>query len=218
MHTTNRRRFLKRAAVATAGFMIVPRPRARGTGYTARATSWTKAIIGVGGMGRGHLTYEGTRLLAICDVDRKHLEEVLAMAGKGRQGVRRLPRGAPAPGRGCHSHRDPPALARPDVGRGRPRGQGHLVREADDAHDRRRHPGRGRGEPSRRMFRLNTWFRFKESFYGLGTDVKPLKKVVQSGVLGWPLNLYGQRHHGVRLEVLLEWPHRSEARSRFPRN
>jgi hypothetical protein len=38
-----------------------------------------------------------------------------------------------------------------------------------------------------RIFRLNTWFRFKDTFYGLGTDVKPLKKLIQSGVLGWPL-------------------------------
>ena len=38
-----------------------------------------------------------------------------------------------------------------------------------------------------RIFRLNTWFRFKDTFYGLGTDVKPLKKVIESGVLGWPL-------------------------------
>jgi hypothetical protein len=39
------------------------------------------------------------------------------------------------------------------------------------------------------MFRLNTWFRFKDNFYGLGTPVKPLKKVVDSGVLGWPLKV-----------------------------
>jgi len=25
------------------------------------------------------------------------------------------------------------------------------------------------------IFRLNTWFRFKNQFYGLGTPVKPLK-------------------------------------------
>ena len=30
-----------------------------------------------------------------------------------------------------------------------------------------------------RMFRLNTWFRFADPFYGLGTPVKPLKKLVQ---------------------------------------
>ena len=40
-----------------------------------------------------------------------------------------------------------------------------------------------------RMFRLNTWFRFKDTFYGLGTTVKPLKKLVDSGVLGWPLKV-----------------------------
>ena len=40
-----------------------------------------------------------------------------------------------------------------------------------------------------RMFRLNTWFRFKSNFYGLGTTVKPLKKVIDSGVLGWPLKV-----------------------------
>ena len=40
-----------------------------------------------------------------------------------------------------------------------------------------------------RMFRLNTWFRFKDQFYGLGTTVKPLKKLVDSGVLGWPLKV-----------------------------
>ena len=30
------------------------------------------------------------------------------------------------------------------------------------------------------IFRLNTWFRFKDSFYGLGTPVKPLKILVDS--------------------------------------
>jgi hypothetical protein len=40
-----------------------------------------------------------------------------------------------------------------------------------------------------RIFRLNTWFRFKDNFYGLGTDVKPLKKLVDSGMLGWPLKV-----------------------------
>ena len=38
-----------------------------------------------------------------------------------------------------------------------------------------------------RIFRLNTWFRFKDGFYGMNTTVKPLKKLVMSGMLGWPL-------------------------------
>jgi myo-inositol 2-dehydrogenase / D-chiro-inositol 1-dehydrogenase len=37
------------------------------------------------------------------------------------------------------------------------------------------------------MFRLNTWFRFKDTFYGLGVPVQPLKKLIMSGALGWPL-------------------------------
>ena len=40
-----------------------------------------------------------------------------------------------------------------------------------------------------RIFRLNTWFRFKDTFYGLGTTVEPLKKLVDSGMLGWPLKV-----------------------------
>ncbi len=39
------------------------------------------------------------------------------------------------------------------------------------------------------VFRLNTWFRFKDTFYGLGTEVKPLKKLIDSKVLGWPLKI-----------------------------
>jgi predicted dehydrogenase len=54
-------------------------------------------------------------------------------------------------------------------------GEGKKVVEAVNAHGR--------------MFRLNTWFRFKDNFYGLGTDVKPLKKIIDSGILGWPLKV-----------------------------
>jgi myo-inositol 2-dehydrogenase / D-chiro-inositol 1-dehydrogenase len=40
-----------------------------------------------------------------------------------------------------------------------------------------------------RIFRLNTWFRFSDTFYGMGTTVKPIKKLVESGLLGWPLKV-----------------------------
>lgn len=40
-----------------------------------------------------------------------------------------------------------------------------------------------------RIFRINTWFRFKDTFYGLVTDVEPLKKLVRSGLLVWPLTV-----------------------------
>ena len=32
-------------------------------------------------MGRNHVGYEGERLLAVCDVDKSHLDQVLAKAG-----------------------------------------------------------------------------------------------------------------------------------------
>jgi hypothetical protein len=40
-----------------------------------------------------------------------------------------------------------------------------------------------------RMFRLNTWFRLYSGLYGLGAPAKPLKKVVDAGLLGWPLTV-----------------------------
>ena len=42
-------------------------------------------------------------------------------------------------------------------------------------------------ERTGRIFRINTWFRFQDRFYGFGTDVRPIKKVVQNGLLGWPI-------------------------------
>jgi predicted dehydrogenase len=42
-------------------------------------------------------------------------------------------------------------------------------------------------ERAGRVFRINTWFRFRSRFYGFGTEVTPLKKAVQGGLLGWPI-------------------------------
>ena len=36
----------------------------------------------------------------------------------------------------------------------------------------------------------------RDSFYGLGTPVKPLKKLVNSGMLGWPLKVTISKHTG----------------------
>ncbi|RZK79536.1 MAG: Gfo/Idh/MocA family oxidoreductase, partial [Pedobacter sp.] len=47
-----------------------------------------------------------------------------------------------------------------------------------------------------RMFRLNTWFRFQDTFYGMGTQVKSIKKLVDSGLLGWPLKVTVGKHTG----------------------
>ncbi|MEY4728173.1 MAG: hypothetical protein RLZZ390_697, partial [Bacteroidota bacterium] len=76
----SRRSFLRNSAAIAAGFFIVPR-HVLGRGYIPPSDQLTKGIIGVGGMGRGHIPYAGTRVVAICDVDKKHLNEVAASIG-----------------------------------------------------------------------------------------------------------------------------------------
>jgi myo-inositol 2-dehydrogenase / D-chiro-inositol 1-dehydrogenase len=186
---TSRRQFLKGAAFASAGLTIVPRHVLGGSGYTAPSDQLTKAIIGVGGMGRGHIPYEGTKLLAICDVDRNHLQEVLEKVGKDvkgyddyrevlqRKDIDVIHIATPPHWHGLISIEA--ARAGKDIWCEKPmtRTIGEGIRVVDEINK------------YGRIFRLNTWFRFKDTFYGLGTDVKPLKKVIQSGVLGWPLKV-----------------------------
>ena len=68
-----RRDFLKKSLLGAAALTVVPRHVLGGPGHTAPSDQLTKGIIGVGGMGRGHYGYAGTRLVAICDVDRNHI-------------------------------------------------------------------------------------------------------------------------------------------------
>ena len=183
-----RRSFLN-TSLAMAGIMVVPRHVLGGTGYTAPSDQLTKAIIGVGGMGRGHIGYEDTRVVAICDVDKKHLEEVKKMI--------------PNPVKTYHDFRE--LLLQPDIDivhiATPPHWHGIMAVEAARAGKDiwcEKPMTRTIGEGLRvveeinkydRIFRLNTWFRFKDTFYGLGTEVKPLKKLIQSGILGWPLKV-----------------------------
>ena len=78
----SRRSFLRNSAAIAAGFFIVPR-HVLGKGYIPPSDQLTKGIIGVGGMGRGHIPYAGTRVVAICDVEKKHLAEAEKMIGGG---------------------------------------------------------------------------------------------------------------------------------------
>lgn len=184
-----RRDFLRRGALAGAALTIVPRHVLGGKGYLAPSEQLTKGIVGVGAMGLGHFGYENTRLLAVCDVDRSRLRRAMEMAGQGVAGY--------------HDFRE--LINRPDIDivhvATPPHWHGVIARMAAEAgkdiwceKPMTRTIGEGKrlAETVRaygRMFRLNTWFRFKDQFYGLGTTVKPLKKVVSSGVLGWPLKV-----------------------------
>src|SRR5665647_1112773 len=86
--TISRRRFITTGAAAAASLAIVPRRVLGGQGYIAPSDTLTKAVIGVGGMGRGHLGYPGSVLRAVCDVDAKHLASALEVAGPGVSGYR----------------------------------------------------------------------------------------------------------------------------------
>ncbi len=185
----NRRNFIIRSTAAGIGLTIIPRHVLGGSGYLPPSDHLTKGIVGVGGMGMGHFGYENTRLIAVCDVDAGHLRRALDKAGKGVAGY--------------HDFRE--LIARPDIDivhiATPPHWHGIIAKMAAEAgkdiwceKPMTRTIGEGKRlveavKANGRMFRLNTWFRFTGQFYGLGTTVKPLKKIVNSGVLGWPLKV-----------------------------
>ena len=182
-----RRDFLKKSALAAAGFTIVPRFVLGGQGYTAPSEELTKAVIGVGGMGKEHLKYPGARLVAVCDVDSRHLKEALEIGGRGVAGYK--------------DFRE--VLARPDIDivhiATPPHWHALIAAAAAEAgkdiwceKPMTRTIGEGRKladivRRTGRIFRVNTWFRFEDEFYGFGTTVAPIKKAAAAGLLGWPL-------------------------------
>ena len=184
----SRRNFIKNSALALGAFSIVPR-HVLGKGFLAPSDTLTKGIIGVGGMGRGHFGYEGTKLVAVCDVDKKHLKMAVDQSNGQARAYSDFRDLIAQPDIDIVHIATPPhwhgvmsvmaAQAGKDVWCEKPMtrtiGEGKRVVEAMEQYGR--------------MFRLNTWFRFTDQFYGLNTTVQPLKKVVESGVLGWPLTV-----------------------------
>ncbi len=186
----NRRTFLKTMGGA-ATFTIVPAHILRSE--TAPSNQLTRALIGFGGIAHSgaHLGLTDTRLVAVCDPDRKHMEEGMQLGEKKFgwkvDGYRDF--------RDILQRKDvdvvhictPPhwhgpisvyaAQAGKDIWCEKPMtrtiGEGKKVIDAVKANGR--------------MFRINTWFRMYGNFYGFGTEVKPIKKVVQNNLLGGPL-------------------------------
>ncbi len=69
----SRKQFLGNAALATAGFTILPSYVVSGLGYKAPSDKLNIAGIGVGGMGFGNLRLMATEnIVALCDTDWRH--------------------------------------------------------------------------------------------------------------------------------------------------
>jgi len=184
----DRRQFLKKASVAAGAFSIIPRHVLGGNGYTAPSDMLTKAIIGVGSMGQGHIGYEG-KLVAICDVDKGHLSKVSSMVGPDVRTYSDFREVVTQPDIDVIHIATPPhwhgligiaaAKAGKDIWCEKPMtrtiGEGQALQKAV--------------EQAGSMFRLNTWFRFTDNFYGMGVPVKPIKKLVENRVFGWPLKI-----------------------------
>src|ERR1041384_7834334 len=81
-HKFTRRTFLKASIASLTTLAIVPRHVLGGAGFTPPSEILTRAVIGTGGMGMGHVTGINTacKLLAVCDVDEKHLQTALKSA------------------------------------------------------------------------------------------------------------------------------------------
>ncbi|MFA7692742.1 MAG: Gfo/Idh/MocA family oxidoreductase [Candidatus Hydrogenedentales bacterium] len=187
--TVSRRNFLKTAGKSAAVFAIVPRHVLGGAQFTAPSEEITRAVIGVGGMGQGHLGYPGARTIAVCDVDQNHLQSVLERLEAGVDGYRDFREvlarddvdvvhiATPPHWHGIMSAEA--VKAGKDVWCEKPMtrtiGEGRRVAEAVQRHGS--------------IFRLNTWFRFRDKFYGFNAPVQPIKKVVQNRLLGWPLTV-----------------------------
>ncbi|MCP4375938.1 MAG: Gfo/Idh/MocA family oxidoreductase, partial [bacterium] len=157
-----------------------------------------------GGMGTGHVKMvngdRAGKLLAVCDVDENHLARAIKLGG------------------GCKGYKDhrevfdrgdidvahivtPPhwhalmsidaANAGIDVWCEKP--MTRTIAEGQNVIDAVQRNGV--------VFRLNTWFRLYGNLYGLGSTAKPVKKLVESGELGWPLTLRVSPHTGFAWKV-----------------
>src|SRR4051794_1318299 len=85
-----RRDFLKSSLAALATLQVVPRHVLGGLGQTPPSAVLTRAVIGIGGMGRGHISSLNTKakLLAVCDVDELHLQEGIRLGGADVKGYK----------------------------------------------------------------------------------------------------------------------------------
>lgn len=186
MNTSTRRNFLKGAA-AIGAFNLVPAKVLWGA--TAPSNQLTRALIGFGCIAHSanHLPFGGSRLVGLTDCYAPRVEAGLK-AAEGRwgkiKGYKNFVELLNDPGVDIVHICTPPhwhgvqsvmaAKAGKDIWCEKPMtrtvGEGKRVMEVVKA--------------NKRMFRLNTWFRFQDNFYGFGTPVEPIRQIVENGLLG----------------------------------
>ncbi len=182
-----RRSFLKGAA-AIGAFNLVPAKVLWGA--DAPSNQLTRALIGFGSIAHSenHLPFKGSRLVGLCDPDQLRVAEGLEAAEENGWGKIKAYKDflellddrdvdivhicTPPHWHGVQSLMA--ARAGKDIWCEKP--MTRTVGEGKRVMDYVKAKGR--------MFRLNTWFRFQGGFYGFGTTVKPIRQVVEGGVLG----------------------------------
>ncbi len=199
-----RRQSLK-ALAALATIQIVPSRVLGLNGQTAPSNEITKGIIGCGAIAGAHLSMPG-RLLALCDVDSKHLANRMEETDAEEKGIT-----------GHHDFRE--LIARDDIDVVHVATPPHwhalmtiaAVKAGKDVWCEKpysRTIGEGAAmmreiQQQERIFRLNTWFRFRSGFYGMRTPVSYLKKATMNDLLGWPLKVTVSKSTG--FDWKFEW-------------
>ena len=188
-HFTRRETLKSLAALAT--IQIVPSRVLGLNGQTPPSEELTRGIIGCGGISKSHLEMPG-RIMALCDVDSKHLADRMADCDGEKNGVTPY-----------SDYRE--LIAREDIDIVHictpPHWHAKMAIDAMKAgkdlwteKPMSRTIGEGEkmvkaAEKYQRIVRLNTWFRFQGTLYGSGMRADLLKKVTSSRMLGWPLKI-----------------------------
>jgi myo-inositol 2-dehydrogenase / D-chiro-inositol 1-dehydrogenase len=199
MSQSGRREFIKRTATAAALFTVIPRHLLGGRDYTPPSDQITKGVIGVGEMGRMHFGYEGTRLIACCDADKRQLESARPLIPREtvlyndfRELLQRSDIDVVHIATPPHWHgvmASMAAAAGKDIWCETPMtltmGEGREVADAVKRHGR--------------VFRLNTSARYRGALANTGTTARQLKRIAESGILGWPLTVTLNQYTGFDL-------------------
>ncbi len=200
-----RREFVRSSAAAAAAFTIVPRHVLGGPGYTPPSEVITRAVIGTGGMGHWHVlpNEEGKPpvTLAVCDVDRKHLESAIDKAGRGCTGYSDFREVLERDDIDTVHIATPPhwhaliAIAAAQTGKDifGEKPVTKFIREGQALVDAVKRHGR--------VYQVNTHGRFG-NYYRFGAS-KMLRKLVSSGLLGTPLTVRVTPEQGFNWKIAM---------------